>query len=181
MHINFYQIKQRKMNATSNNFFKGKKGNNLYQSADVKMSYDNLPRGRTSMSPNRNTGLSDILKKNRKSKLPLVNGTNNPYKLMDTDKLNEELITYKNEINKKNKEFNYLKISYNKLDEENKKNINIIEQIIIESGRNQRNTQLINMNQEDLENEIKNIFCISNPSDKMLNKLKEVNTIIIFL
>ena len=91
------------MNATSNNFFKGKKGNNLYQSADVKMSYDNLPRGRTSMSPNRNTGLSDILKKNRKSKLPLVNGTNNPYKLMDTDKLNEELITYKNEINKKSK------------------------------------------------------------------------------
>ena len=168
------------MNSTGHNFFKTKKANNLYKSADVKNSYNDLPRGRTSMSPNRNSGLSDIMKKNRKSKLPLVNGVNNPYKLMDTDKLNEELIQYKNEINKKNKEFNYLKISYNKLDEDNKKNIRIIEEIILESGRNQRNSQLINMNQEELENEIKNIFSISNPSEKMLNKLKEVNSIINF-
>ena len=78
-------------------------------------------------------------------------------------------------MNKKNKEFHNMKISYLKLDEENKKNIKIIEEIIIESGRNQKNSELIKMNQDELELEIKNIISISNPSDKLLLKLKEVN------
>ena len=67
-----------------------------------------------------------------------------------------------------------VKIAYIKLDEENKKNIKIIEEIIIESGRNQKNSELIKMNQDELENEVKNIFSIANPSEKTLFKLKEV-------
>ena len=81
---------------------------------------------------------------------------------------------HKNEINKKNKEFNSLKVAYIKLDEENKKNIKIIEEIIIETGRNQKNSELIKMNQDELENEIKNMMTLSNPSEKTLFKLKEV-------
>jgi len=84
----------------------------------------------------------------------------------------------KNEINKKNKELQSIKFAYIKLDEENKKNIKIIEEIIIETGRNQKNSELIKMNQEELENEIKNMIAISNPSEKTLFKLKEVNLII---
>lgn len=68
-----------------------------------------------------------------------------------------------------------LKIAYIKLDEENKKNIKIIEEIIIETGRNQKNSELIKMNQEELENEIKNMMTIANPTEKTLFKLKEVN------
>ena len=82
---------------------------------------------------------------------------------------------HKNEINKKNKEFHNLKVSYIKLDEENKKNIKIIEEILIESGRSQKNSDLIKMNPEELENEIRNIFSVANPSDKTLFRLKEVN------
>jgi hypothetical protein len=67
-----------------------------------------------------------------------------------------------------------LKIAFIKLDEENKKNIKIIEEIIIETGRNQKNSELIKMDQEELENEIKNMMTIANPSEKTLNKLKEV-------
>jgi len=73
-----------------------------------------------------------------------------------------------------------MKIAYIKLDEENKKNIKIIEEIIIETGRNQKNSELIKMNQEELENEIKNMMTISNPSEKTLFKLKEVYYILIF-
>jgi hypothetical protein len=44
-----------------------------------------FPRGKTSCSPNRNTGLCDILKKSKlnNTKLPMMNSYNNPYKLMD--------------------------------------------------------------------------------------------------
>jgi hypothetical protein len=77
------------MNSTSNNFFKSKpKVNNLYASDGIKINYENLPRGKTSCSPNRNIGLCDIMKKNKLfSKLNIVNGTSNPYKLMDIVKI----------------------------------------------------------------------------------------------
>jgi hypothetical protein len=81
---------------------------------------------------------------------------------------------HKNEFNKKNKELHNLKIAYIKLDEENKKNIKIIEEIIIETGRNQKNSELVKMDQEMLESEIRNMMTMSNPSEKTLFKLKEV-------
>lgn len=86
----------------------------------------------------------------------------------------EELINHKNELNKKNKEFHNLKISFLKLDEENKKNIKIIEDIIIEAGRGKKDGEMSNLSPEELENEIKNIMAYTHPSDKMLYKLKEV-------
>ena len=81
---------------------------------------------------------------------------------------------HKNEVNKKNKELHNLKIAYIKLDEENKKNIKIIEEIIIETGRNQKNSELVKMDQEMLESEIRNMMTMSNPTEKTLFKLKEV-------
>jgi len=86
--------------------------------------------------------------------------------------LQEELINYKNDINKKNKELHSLKIAFIKLDEENKKNMKIIEEIIIEAGRGRG--EMAKMTPEDLDSEIKNIMGYTHPSDKMVLKLKEV-------
>lgn len=65
-----------------------------------------------------------------------------------------------------------LKIAFIKLDEENKKNVKIIEEIIIEAGRGKG--EIIQMSPEELDSEIKNIMAYTHPSDKMLLKLKEV-------
>jgi len=89
------------------------------------------------------------------------------------DKLQEELINYKNDLNKKNKELHSVKIAFMKLDEENKKNLKIIEEIIIESGRGKG--ELAKMSPEELDFEIKNIMEYTHPSDKMVYKLREVN------
>ncbi len=84
------------------------------------------------------------------------------------------MINYKNEINKKNKEIHNMKIAFMKLDEENKKNIKIIEEIIIEAGRTIKDGDIFKMNAEELENEIRHIMTYTHPSDKMIYKLKEV-------
>jgi len=86
--------------------------------------------------------------------------------------LQEELINYKNEINKKNKELHNIKISFIKLDEENKKNIKIMEEIIIEAGRGRGG--IIKMTPEEYDLEIKKIMEYSHPSEKNISKLKEV-------
>lgn len=67
-----------------------------------------------------------------------------------------------------------MKISFLKLDEENKKNIKILEEIIIESGRKIKEGDCFKLTSEELESEIKNIMAYTHPSDKMLLKLKEV-------
>lgn len=67
-----------------------------------------------------------------------------------------------------------MKISFLKLDEENKKNIKILEEIIIESGRTIKEGDCFKLTSEELESEIKNIMAYTHPSDKMLLKLKEV-------
>ena len=81
---------------------------------------------------------------------------------------------HKNEINKKIKELHNIKIAFIKLDEENKKNVKIIEEIIIESGRGRKDGVSLGLSPEELESEIKNILAYTHPSDKMLSKLKEV-------
>ena len=86
--------------------------------------------------------------------------------------MQEELINYKNEINKKNKELHNFKIAFIKLDEENKKNVKIIEEIIMESGRGRG--EIAKISPEELDSEIKNIMAYTHPSDKMILKLKEV-------
>ncbi len=53
----------------------------------------------------------------------------------------------KNQMNKKSKEFNFLKIAYNKLDEENRKNTKIIQEIIddLEATKRDGNYDYINI------------------------------------
>jgi len=67
-----------------------------------------------------------------------------------------------------------LKIAFIKLDEENKKNVKIIEDIILEAGRTRKDGETYKMTPEELENEIKSVMGYTHPSDKMLYKLKEV-------
>lgn len=84
----------------------------------------------------------------------------------------------KYEVNKKNKELHSLKIAFVKLDDENKKNIRILEEVIIEANKNRKkNMESIKYTAEDLENEIRNVLTYSSPSDKLLSKLIEVNYI----
>ena len=84
------------------------------------------------------------------------------------------MINYKNDNNKKNKEFQNLKIAFLKLDDENKKNLKIIEEILLEAGRTKRDGEAFKMSPEELENEVKNVLGYSHPSDKMIYRLKEV-------
>lgn len=53
----------------------------------------------------------------------------------DNDKLKDELLKIKLELNKKNKEHHALKIAYKKLDEENKRNIRVIEEILAQADK----------------------------------------------
>lgn len=78
-------------------------------------------------------------------------------------------------MNKKNKEIHSLKMAYAKLDEENKKNIHIIEEVIIEANKHRKNNgEGFKFNPEDLEKEIRDCLTYSVTSDKLLIKLLEV-------
>ena len=78
------------------------------------------------------------------------------------------------EVNKKNKEIHSMKIAFVKLDDENKKNIRILEEVIIEANRNKKKMEKQPYSPEDLENEIKNVLTYATPSDRLLSKLIEV-------
>ena len=67
-----------------------------------------------------------------------------------------------------------LKISCIKLDELNKRNIKIIEEVILEGNRNRKNGEVTRFNLEDLESEIRNVLKFSPTSDKLILKLLEV-------
>lgn len=83
-------------------------------------------------------------------------------------------------MNKKNKEIHSLKIAFAKLDEENKKNIHILEEVIIEANKHKRNNgDGFKFNPEDLANEIRNCLTYSVTSDKLLAKLLEVKILIL--
>jgi len=99
----------------------------------------------------------------------------NNYKLINQikDKLQEELIKHKNEINKKNKELHNLRIAFIKLDEENKKNIKIIQEIITAAGRSSK-SESGKVTPEELEKEIKQTLEYTHPTEKVLLRLKEV-------
>lgn len=84
---------------------------------------------------------------------------------MDNDKLKEELIKYKNELNKKSKECHSIKIAFLKLDTENKKNIKIIEEVLQEASKQKG---------EEEEGDWKNLISSTNMNFITINKLKEV-------
>lgn len=74
------------MNATQTNFFKpNKKLNNLYSTDPFKvLNLDVFPRGKSSCSPMRSTGLADLIKKNKiNSKIPIMSSFNKHYRTMD--------------------------------------------------------------------------------------------------
>ena len=72
------------------------------------------------------------------------------------------------EVNKKNKELHSMKVAFVKLDDENKKNIRILEEVIIESNRNRKKVETIKYTAEDLENEIRNVLTYSTPSSLVI-------------
>lgn len=78
------------------------------------------------------------------------------------------------EVNKKNKEMHSMKIAFVKLDDENKKNIRILEEVIIEANRNRKKMETVKYSSDEMENEIKNVLTYHTPSDKLLTKLMEV-------
>lgn len=89
------------------------------------------------------------------------------------------------EVNKKNKEIHSMKIAFVKLDDENRKNIRILEEVIIEANKNKKNLESFKYSPEELESEIKNVLSYYTPSEKLLGKLVEVksfylNLIILF-
>jgi hypothetical protein len=90
--------------------------------------------------------------------------------ITDVERLKEETIKLKNELNKRNKEYNGIKIAFLKLDSENKKNMRIIEDILEEATR-----QKYQANNE-LETDLKNLIH-TNISTNSLNRLKESNII----
>ena len=73
---------------------------------------------------------------------------------LDIDKYRDELIKLKQELNKRNKEYQDLKVEYLKLEKENKSNIKMMELIICESNSNSKSNQ--NLNMSDLNDNNKN-------------------------
>jgi hypothetical protein len=136
-------------------------------------------RVKTSSSPTRMPAIKDMnpgKSKFNSSSSPAVTSNYNiqNLKIMDPDKLQEELIKAKSELNRKVKELHSLKILYIKLDNENKRNVRIIEEVLDEATRLRALNNSKDRNLED-ESNIKNLIANTYFSDFTLNKLKEVN------
>jgi hypothetical protein len=139
---------------------------------------DCQPRVKTSGSPNTmplikeygqggNVAVANNFATTRQShNLHLVSNYNiQNLNIMDNDKLKEELIKYKNELNKKSKECHSLKIAFLKLDAENKKNIKIIEEVLQEASKQKG---------EEEESDWKNLIASTHMNINTINKLKDV-------
>jgi hypothetical protein len=148
---------------TQGNFFK----NNQYkknQHENYRLAALEQQRGKTSASPTRMPLLKD--QKFRGFEIPISNYNIQNINFMDTDKLKDELIKAKNELNKKSKEFHALKISFIKLDEDNKRNIKLIEEVL--EGSNTKR-------QEDKGTDLTKAY--QNISLASISKLKESHII----
>jgi hypothetical protein len=166
---------------TQSNFFKTSRTKFLLNDKDTRTNsvYDK-PRVKTSSSPNRMPLIKEYnmkMKSSLYSNVPTVvtNYNIQNLKTMDQDKLQEELIKSKNELNKRNKDYHSLKISYLKLDSENKRNIKIIEEILEEASKQKSNPQNNKERKsEEDESELKNILANTHVSMSNVYKLKEV-------
>ena len=87
-----------------------------------------------------------ILRHNNSEKKLIINSVN----YIDVDKYRDELIKLKQELNKRNKEYQDLKVEYLKLAKENKSNIKLMELIICESDSNSKQNQNMNIYDNDL-------------------------------
>jgi hypothetical protein len=83
------------------------------------------------------------------------------YCFITKDKLQEELLLSKNKLNKKTKDFNALKVKFLKLEEENRKNAKLIQDIIEEATQNKKDDNI-----EELD--------VNNLNIMSLQRLKDV-------
>jgi hypothetical protein len=161
-----------------NTNFNSNKNENLIQKTlkyRLTSVFDQPPRVKTSSSPNRK--IFHVIKNELTNNVMMPNIVTNyniqNINLHDTDRLKDELIKAKSELNKRNKEYNAIKVAFNKVDSENKKSVKIIEEILEEAIRQNPTlsgdpTSLLN------ENDIKNLVGNSTISSSLFFKLKEV-------
>ena len=83
-----------------------------------------------------------ILRHNNTEKQLIINNVN----YVDVDKCRDELIKLKQELNKRNKEYQELKVEYLKLEKDNKSNLKLIELIICESDSSGTSNNVMNTN-----------------------------------
>lgn len=143
--------------------------------------FEQPPRVKTSSSPHNRVIISNMSKNDLNNNLMMPNIVTN-YNIqnintLDNEKLKEELIKVKSDLNKKNREYNMIKIGYNKLDGENKKNMKVIDEIIEEVSK-QKQHQNPESNADLNENELKNLIANTNFSPNFLIKIKEVHIVI---
>ena len=84
----------------------------------------------------------NILRHNNSEKKLIINNVN----YIDVDKYRDELIKLKQELNKRNKEYQELKVEYLKLEKNNKSNLKLIELIICESDSSGTSNNVMNTN-----------------------------------
>ena len=84
----------------------------------------------------------NILRHNNSEKKLIINNIN----YIDIDKYRDELIKLKQELNKRNKEYQELKVEYLKLEKDNKSNLKLIELIICESDSSGTSNNVMNTN-----------------------------------
>lgn len=104
-----------------------------------------------------------ILRHNNSEKKLIINSVN----YIDIDKYRDELIKLKQELNKRNKEYQDLKVEYLKLAKENKSNIKLMELIICESDSNSKQNQNMNIYDAINDNNKNNI-------DDNINKVNNI-------
>ncbi len=145
--------------------------NNFYKTARTKFGENPYEkRVRTSASPKR--GILGL--RGKLVEMPAITTNYNiqNINLMDNDKIYEELIKCKNEINKKNKDYHLLKIQFSKLDAENKRNIKLIEEVLEENMK--KNDKGGNNMNSMTENDMKAMMSNINLPGSSINKLREV-------
>ena len=84
----------------------------------------------------------NILRHYNSEKKLIINNVN----YIDVDKYRDELIKLKQELNKRNKEYQELKVEYLKLEKDNKSNLKLIELIICESDSSGTSNNVMNTN-----------------------------------
>jgi len=90
------------------------------------------------------------------------------------ERKNEEIKRYKQDFHEKVKEIHSIKIAFLKLDHENKKNIKIIQEMIIETAKAKINEEIFSFPPEDYFKELKKALDFGKTSDRFLSKLIEV-------
>lgn len=108
-----------------------------------------------------------ILRHNNSEKKLIINNVN----YIDVDKYRDELIKLKQELNKRNKEYQDLKVEYLKLEKENKSNIKLMELILYESNSNTNPNQNVNMSEVINNNDNNKNNLEDNPNNKTGNML----------